>query len=368
MKKLGFGCMRLPCAGESAEIDIEKFAEMADIFIGRGFSYFDTAYVYHGGKSEEALRRAVVERYPRESFTVADKMPMFDIQNEAELGKIFSEQLARLGVEYIDYYLLHAMNLSRYEKAERLGAFEFLEKKREEGRIVNFGFSFHDSPEVLDKILTAHPETQFVQLQINYLDWDSPSVRSRECYEVAKAHSKPIIVMGPVKGGALANVPKEVKEEFEKFEPSLSAAGWAVKFAAGLENVICVLSGMSDLAQVEDNTSYMYDFKPLDSKRLGLLDRASDIIRAERAIPCTACRYCTDGCPKKIPIPDYFGLYNEHFRLRGKSDAEYYYANFLARGAGRASDCIACGKCENICPQHIDIRKRLKGVSSLFDK
>lgn len=369
MKKLGFGCMRLPViGGDQSKIDIEAFKKMVDMFQSRGFTYYDTAYVYHGGKSEEAVREAVVKRYPRDQFTITTKMPMFAISEKADLERIFGEQLVRLGVDFFDYYWLHALNAREYEKAQRLDAFGFIARKKAEGKIKHIGFSFHDSPQTLDRILTEHPEAEYVQLQINYLDWDSPSVCGRECYETAVRHKKPVIVMEPVKGGALVNVPEAVKNMFENHSPGLSAAGWALRFAAGHENVVCALSGMSDLAQVDDNTTVLGDFTPLDGEEQAIVSLAARIIKDSTVIPCTACRYCVDGCPKKISIPDFFTLYNEHKRVNGRSDAEYYYRNVYGAKGGTPEDCIGCGKCEAVCPQKLKIRQYLKDVAEVFKK
>ncbi|MCH5147011.1 MAG: aldo/keto reductase [Clostridiales bacterium] len=368
MKKLGFGCMRLPVIdGDQSRINIEEFKKMVDLFQSRGFSYYDTAYVYHNGKSEEAVREAVVKRYPRNAFTVTTKMPMMKVETEQDLVRIFDEQLERLGVDYIDYYWLHALNVKQYEKVQRLKAFEFILKKKAEGKIKHIGFSFHDTPELLEKILSEHPETEYVQLQINYIDWDSPSICGRECYEIATRHNKPVIVMEPVKGGALAKVPEAVTTMFKNHRPDMSVASWAVRFAASPENILTVLSGMSDMEQVDDNTAYMQDFKPLDSEEQALVALATNVINDSTVIPCTACRYCVDGCPKKIAIPDFFTLFNEHKRVNGMSDAPYYYNNVYGARGGKPSECVQCGKCEKICPQHLQIRNHLKEVTAAFE-
>ncbi len=369
MKKLGFGCMRLPTVdGDNSKIDLPRFKQMVDLFQSRGFSYYDTAYVYHGGKSEEALREALVKRYPRDAFTVTTKMPMFRVENKEDLPRIFDEQLQRLGVDFIDYYWLHALKMTEYEKAQRLGAFEFISKKKAEGKIKHIGFSFHDSPEVLERILNEHPETEYVQLQINYIDWESPNVRGRECYEIATRHNKPVIVMEPVKGGALANLPQNAAEILRAADPVPSQASWAVRYAASLGNVFTVLSGMSSLEQVDDNTAYMCDFKPLDDGERQVIHRVEEAVKNYTAAPCTACRYCVDGCPKKIDIPDYLTMYNELKRMAKRDNSKKYYHEIYAGNGGKPGDCVACGKCEGVCPQHLAIRGYLKELAGVYEK
>ena len=368
MKKLGFGCMRLPVKdGDQSKIDIEEFKKLVDVFQSRGFTYYDTAYVYHKGKSEDAVREAVVERYPRESFTITTKMPMFIVKTADDLDRIFDEQLKRLGVDFIDYYWLHSLNKNEYAKVQNLKAFEFIAKKKDEGKIRHIGFSFHDMPDLLEKILCEHPETEFVQLQINYVDWDSPTVCGRECYEIATKHGKPVIVMEPVKGGKLAKVPEAAETMFKACSPESSVASWAVRYAASFKNVLTVLSGMSDMEQVMDNTAYMQDFKPLDSEEQAIVSLAAQAIKNSTVIPCTSCRYCVDGCPKKIAIPEFFSLLNEHRRVNGNTNAKSDYEKIHGARGGKAGECIACGKCEKVCPQHLEIRKHLKDVAATFE-
>ena len=367
MKKLGFGLMRLPLT-EGGAIDIERTKAMADRFMAEGFTYFDTAAPYHQGESETAFRKAVSERYPRESYIITDKLSLFKIEKAEDIPSFFDTQLEKLGVEYLDYYLLHAMSASSYERATDFGAFDFVAKKKEEGKICHVGFSFHDSPEVLDKILTEHPEMEVVQLQINYLDWLDSSVRAKECYEVARKHGKDIIIMEPVKGGALANVSPEVVSLFNEKRPSLSPAGWAVSFCASLPGVIMVLSGMSNEAQMEDNISYMKDFVPFTAEELALSERAGDMVRNDNAIACTACRYCTDGCPQKIAIPDMFTAYNNYSRFQKTNlDGAKWRYNKICENGGKASDCIGCGLCEESCPQHLPIREHLSAIAKEFE-
>lgn len=368
-KKLGFGFMRLPTiGGNPLLIDNKQVRKMADKFIAEGFTYFDTAYMYHGGLSEGALRKAVVERYPRDKFTIADKMPVSMVRTASGLERVFARQLKRCGVEFFDYYLLHNLGEENYRKAEAINAFEFIARKKEEGFIKKIGFSYHDSARLLDEILTAHPEVEFVQLQINYADWEHETIQSRKCYEVATAHGKPVIVMEPVKGGNLAHVPEDAEKLFKAYSPDMSAASWAIRFAASLDNVFMVLSGMSCEAQLDDNVAYMKDFRPLDEEEKRIVFRVADMVTGNTAIPCTACAYCVDGCPKHIPIPQYFALYNaeKNFRSYMFSTQKEYYGN-LVKTHGRAKDCIGCRKCEHACPQHLKVSELMKKVSKVFD-
>ena len=370
MKKLGFGLMRLPLTdpADNKSIDLERTKALADRFMAEGFTYFDTAAPYHGGESETAFRKAVSERYPREAYTLTDKLSLFKIEKAEDMPSFFDGQLERLGVDYLDYYLLHAMGESSYSRACEFGAFEFVAEKKAEGKIKKVGFSFHDSPAVLDKILTEHPEMEVVQLQINYLDWLDEGVRAKECYEVARKHQKPVIIMEPIKGGALANVSGDAVSLMQTARPELSAAGWAVSFCASLEGVMMVLSGMSDEAQMEDNISYMKDFVPLSDGEKELVLQAADIVRNDNAIPCTACRYCTDDCPSKIAIPDYFKSYN-NFRRFGSTNLDGAKRRYdsIAENGGKCSDCVQCGLCEASCPQHLEIRKLLSEIADLFE-
>ena len=371
-KKFGFGLMRLPLNNpdNAGDIDIEELKRMVDVFLANGFTYFDTAWMYCGFKSENAIKEALVDRYPRDSFTLTTKLHSDFIECEEDRDKIFNEQLRKTGVDFFDYYLLHSLEGNRPEKYERLHCFEWLLDKKEKGLVKHCGFSFHDKPELLDKILTDHPEMEFVQLQINYLDWESEWIRSRENYEVAVKHGKPVIVMEPCKGGTLARIPEEALRAFKEAEPDMSAPSWAIRFAASLENVMVVLSGMSNLAQMEDNISYMKDFKPLSEEEKKLCFKAAELINAQVAVPCTACHYCTEGCPMSIAIPEYFSLYNEDMREDLKQKGwTINYSNYdkLTEKFGKASDCIQCGQCEGVCPQHLTIINYLKDVAKHFE-
>ena len=373
MKKLGFGLMRLPLleGGSEDQIDIELMKKMTDLFMERGFTYYDTAYMYHRGMSERVFKEAVVERFPRECFTITDKMPMMMVQEEADLERLFNEQLERTGAGYFDYYWLHNLNRRSYETAVRTNAFAFVQKKMEEGLVKHLGFSFHDNAELLDRILTEHPETEIVQLQINYLDWNDPFVQSGKCYDVAVKHGKLITVMEPVKGGKLAALPEEAMEKLRAIDPKASPASFAIRFVASLPNVFMVLSGMSNLAQMEDNSAFMQEFKPLTEEEKEVLKECADIIRRSKAVPCTACRYCTEGCPMQIPIPDYFVLYNNVLENPGSDwtlqGNRRNYARLQDAGAGKASECLGCGLCEAACPQHINIPELMPKLAEVLE-
>lgn len=372
-KKLGFGLMRLPLLdpNDTTKIDYNAFCAMADRYMDAGFSYFDTATPYHGGKySEIAFRECVAKRYPRESFTITNKLSFFIVQKEEELEEFFESQLERCGVEYFDYYLLHAMNQEYLRLAEEIHAFEFVARKKAEGKIRHIGFSFHDSAEVLEEFLTRHPDMEYVQLQINYADWENEEVQSRACYETAVRHGKKILVMEPVKGGLLVNIPQEAKELLKKEEPEMSVASWAIRFAASLDNVVMVLSGMSNQEQLEDNLSYMSELKPMTEREMELVGQVREILFSKENIACTGCRYCVEGCPKKIGIPDFFKMMNDIGRFGEPqiphAKAEYQHAT-ATLGMGRASACIRCGKCEQHCPQHLPIRDYLKDVAGTLE-
>ena len=368
MKKLGFGAMRLPQIEADGQrvIDMETTKKMFDAYLAAGFTYFDTAYMYHGGKSETTLRELVVKRYPRDAFTITDKLPLSGKPGADEMEGIFNEQLARCGVDYFDYYWLHSVDRQNYEHAEKVGAFGFIQQKKAEGKTKHIGFSYHDTAELLDEILTAHPEVEYVQLQINYLDWEDEKIQSRKCYEVCRKFNKPVLVMEPVKGGSLVNLPEEAKKVLDDLHGG-SPASYAIRFAAGFPGMMMVLSGMSDLEQMKDNLSYMRDFKPLNETEMAAVNKVQEIFHKMNMIPCTACRYCVEGCPKQISIPDLFAIMNIK-QLHHDWNADYYYEEVHTAPGRRASDCLKCGKCEKICPQHLPIRKLLEEVAKEFDK
>ena len=370
-KKLGFGLMRLPRLDPNDEgsIDLEQTKQMVDSFLQRGFTYFDTAWMYCAFKSENAVKEALTSRHPRESYTLATKLHAAYIHSLDDRDAIFNTQREKTGVEYFDYYLLHDVGAEHYEIYKKYDCFAWIAEKKRQGLIKHMGFSFHDTAEVLDKILTEHPEMEFVQLQINYLDWDSEGVQSRKCYEVATKHGKPVIVMEPVKGGTLAKLPAAAEALLRQADPGASIPSWAVRFAASLPNVKMVLSGMSSTEQLLDNTGYMQDFAPLTQQEQAVIAQVVGIINASIAIPCTGCSYCTEGCPMHIAIPKYFSLYNAEIQELKEKDFTSqgtYYGN-LTQTFGKASDCIACGQCESVCPQHLPIIENLKRVAKQFE-
>lgn len=369
--------MRMPSTDPSdpAKVDIDQVCKMVDQFMERGFTYFDTAIMYNNFASEATAKKVLVDRYPRESFTLATKLHAGFFETMEDRDRVFNEQLEKTGAGYFDYYLIHGIEADMYEKYEAFDCFNWLLEKKAQGLVKHAGFSFHDTPELLDQILTKYPEMEFVQLQINYLDWESEWIRSREVYEMATKHGKPVIVMEPVKGGTLANVPEEGLKLFEEYEnsqglPHASAPSWAIRFAASLPNVMLVLSGMSSVEQMEDNTSYMSDFKPLTEEEKEICFKVADIINAQTAVPCTGCSYCTGGCPQNIAIPQYFSMYNEDMREDLKQKGwTISYSNYqaLTKKFGKASDCVQCGQCEAVCPQHLSIIDHLMAVAIHFE-
>lgn len=367
-KKLGFGCMRFPLLEEHdpKSMDFDQICRMVDTFLEKGFTYFDTAYMYHEGQSECMVKKALVERHDRETFTLTTKLPTMILTDESDNARIFEEQRKKCGVDYFDYYLIHNLSVKNYEIAKRCHCFSFVEQMKQEGKVKHSGFSFHDTPELLDEILNEHPEIEFVQLQLNYLDWDSESIQSRRCYEIACKHHKQIIVMEPIKGGSLARVPKQVEEHFLQADPDASIASWAIRFAASLEHVFMVLSGMSTYEQLVDNTNYMQAFKALNAKEEEVIKQAVELLKNDSIIPCTSCQYCVEGCPKNIAIPKYFALYNMEKQCDGFSTQQLYYKN-LSSYFGKASECIGCKQCEQACPQHLSITEHLKTICETFE-
>ncbi|MGI6578088.1 MAG: aldo/keto reductase [Eubacteriales bacterium] len=361
--KLGFGAMRLPRT-DSGEMDLEQVKEMVDIFLDRGFTYFDTAYVYND--SEVTLREALVKRHPRDAFQIATKMPLWAVNSAEDYEKRFQESLERLGVDYIDFYLLHNLSGDRIDVTEELGGWDYMKSLKADGRARHIGFSFHDSPERLDEILTKHPECEFVQLQINYADWEDSKIQSRRCYEVARKHNKPIIIMEPVKGGSLASMSPEIREIFEAANPNASVPSWAVRYCASLEGVVTVLSGMSNTEQVLDNTGYMSKFEPLTDSEQKTIDKVVEALRSIPTIPCTSCRYCVDDCPQNINIPGIIDTLNNYTLFDNLDGSKRSYGFVSSRG-GKASDCIECASCEDRCPQQIEIMAAMKKATGLFE-
>ena len=369
-KKLGFGLMRLPLtdANDKGSIDIEALKEMVDTFIEQGFTYFDTAWMYCAFKSENAVKEALTDRYPRDRYTLTTKLHASYLEAKEDRDRIFEEQRQKTGVDYFDYYLIHAIDQELYSIYNEMDCFNWLIEKKKQGLVKHIGFSYHDSAEFLDQVLTEHPEMEFVQLQMNYLDWESAEVQSRKCYEVAIKHGKPVIVMEPVKGGTLADVPAEVRESFAAYHPDLSVPSWAIRFVASLDNVAMVLSGMSNMEQLMDNISYMKEFVPMNAEETELVHKAAEMIKDSIAIPCTGCSYCTEGCPMQIAIPDLFRVYNKSKRgeiTDVEANEEYRQ---LTESGGKARECLACGQCQVACPQHLEIINYLKDVAKCMEK
>ena len=363
----GFGCMRLPM--KDGKVDYEEFCRMADAFIDAGFNYFDTAHGYIGGQSETAIRDCVSKRYDRSRFLLTNKLTDPYFKKQEDIRPFFEQQLAWCGVDYFDFNLMHAQDKNNYQKFKRCKAYETAYALKEEGLIRHFGISFHDKAEVLDMILTEHPEVEIVQIQFNYVDYDDASVEARKVYEVCEKHGKPVIVMEPVKGGSLVRLPEQADAILRELKGGSNAA-YAIRFAASFPNMAMVLSGMSDMAQMEDNLSAMRDFTPLNEAEHAAIRRVCDIFRSLNLIPCTSCRYCVEEneCPKGIRIPDMFSSLNAHEAFHNWNTGYYYNTVITGGGHGKASECIRCGKCEKVCPQHLPIRELLKNVAATFEK
>ena len=362
--KFGFGCMRLPM--KDGEVDLPQFCEMVDAFIASGLNYFDTAHGYLGGKSETALREGLTSRYPRDRYILTNKLSTHFFTKEEQIRPLFEEQLRACGVEYFDFYLMHAQEAAIFEKYKKCRAYETAFALKEEGKVRHVGISFHDRAEVLDHILTEYPQIEAVQIQFNYLDYEDPSVESRKVYETAAKHGKPAIVMEPIKGGSLIDLPKDAQQVFDELHGG-SNASYALRFAAGFENMMMVLSGMSTIGQLRENVSFMAEPQPLCEKELAAIDKVRRVFASLSIIPCTACHYCVldNDCPKKIQIPELFSCYNRKTVFHSWNQ-DYYY-NIQTRDHGKASDCLKCGKCERICPQHLPIRKLLEQVAQEFE-
>lgn len=360
--KFGFGCMRMQCDAKG-EVDMENFCAMVDCFLDAGFNYFDTAHVYFDGRSELALKEGLTSRYPRDRFVLTNKLSSSCFEKEEDILPFFQEQLDACGVEYFDFYLFHAMNAAYYEKYTNARAFEVVKELKAQGKVKHIGLSFHDSPDVLDRILSEHPEIEIVQIQYNYLDLDDPNVQSAACFDVCKKHDKPVLVMEPVKGGGLVFLPDEAIETLNALEEG-SPTSIALRFAAEPDEVVMVLSGVTTLAQMRENVALMSVREPLSSRAHAAIAEVRERIHSLKLIECTACRYCTDGCPMQINIPGIFRCVNDRTKFPNRPHTRY--AAVTAKG-GKASDCIACGACEAICPQHLPIRDLLQQAAAQFE-
>ena len=364
-KNFGFGAMRLPM--KDGEVDIPQTCQMVDAFLENGFNYFDTAHGYLGGKSELALKECLTSRHPRESYILTNKLTNFYFKKQEDIRPFFQSQLEACGVDYFDFYLMHAQGVENFAFFKRCRAYETALELKSEGKIRHFGISFHDRAEVLEQILTEYPQVEVVQIQFNYVDYDDPAVESRKCYEVCRKYNKPVIVMEPVKGGNLVNLPEKAMEVLKELGSGSSPASYAIRFAAGFEGMMMVLSGMSSLEQMQDNISHMKNFQPLNEKELEAVKKVREIFRSMNLIPCTTCRYCVEGCPQKISIPDLFAVMNTKM-IYHDWNADYYYNEVHTKQGGKAGSCVKCGKCEKACPQHLHIRDLLVDVAKEFEK
>lgn len=366
-RNFGFGCMRLPMG---VGVNKREFSKMVDYFIDHGFNYFDTAHGYLAGLSEKAIRDCLVKRHDRSEYTLTNKLTGTYFKKQEDIRPFFEKQLKACGVDYFDFYLMHAQDKKIYEKFKECNAYEEALKLKDEGKIKHFGISFHDKAEVLEEILTDYPQIEVVQIQFNYLDYESPSVQSRKVYEVCEKYNKPVIVMEPVKGGSLVNLPDDAADVLDKLNFSrrtnYSYASYAIRFAASFPKMFMVLSGMSDMEQMQDNVSYMEFFKPLDDEEMDAVKKVCKVFDNMQMIPCTSCHYCVldNDCPKNIQIPELFACYNDKKMFKNWNQNMYY--NLMVNDSGKASDCIGCGKCEQVCPQHLPIRQLLKDVSREF--
>ena len=367
--KLGFGLMRLPLTDENnpESVDESQMKEMVDKFIKVGFNYFDTAYPYHNGLSEKYFKKLVVDRYPREDYVISSKMPTWLLKSSEDLPKYFNEQFKRCNVDYFDYYLMHCVGQDTHQNVMDCKAYEYLKTLKEEGKIKHIGISLHDNSQYLEKILNEVPEIEMVLLQVNYIDWEYPNIESRKCCEVARKYGKEIMIMEPVKGGYLANLPLSVEEKFKKYNADDSLASWAMRFCGSVEGVSVVISGMSNIEQMEDNIKTMSEFKALNQEEYGIIDEVVDIINESIAISCTNCNYCIDSCNENIPIPKYFSLYNNQYQFGFQPLYLEYYNNLSNIYNTKASNCSECGNCLNHCPQKINIPEELKKCVDRFE-
>lgn len=365
--KMGFGCMRLPLLDKNdpKSIDMLQFEQMVDAFMEAGNTYFDTAFVYHEGESEVALGKALVTRYPRESFTIATKCLAWALPNKEAAQECLDVSLKRLGTDYVDYYLLHNVGGKRTAKFDEYGMWDFAQEQKVAGKIRYVGFSIHDDAECLDRLLTAHPEMDFVQLQVNYLDWDDPKFDAKRLMEVAAAHGKPVIIMEPARGGVLCKLPEDIAGILEEAKPGSTPAEWAYRFCWNLPNVIAVLSGMSTIDQARENLASYRDNKPFDDSERAALEKVMGELRSTASVPCTACGYCIEGCPSHVKIPDIMALLNLEEMTRDREFVKGLYSWQAAEG--RASECIRCGACEDMCPQGIGIIEQLERAAEQYE-